>query len=108
LFTRELARRLGDGQVTANCLHPGTVATRFGQSGRPWLRLGTRVIAPVIKSPESGAKTVVYLASSPAVDGQTGGYYVNCRQRRPSGLARRDDLARQLWDVSARLTGLAG
>ena len=107
LFTRALARRLGDSQVTANCLHPGTVSTRFGQSGEPWLRFGMRVIAPVIRSAESGAKTVVYLASSAEVDGQTGGHYVSCQRRQPSGAARNDDLAERLWEVSAKLTGLA-
>ncbi len=107
LFTRELARRLGDGPVTANCLHPGTVSTKFGQSGSPWLRLGVRIAAPMMGSPEAGGRTVVYLASSAAVDGQTGGYYVNGKLRRPSPSARDDDLARRLWEVSAKLTGLA-
>lgn len=106
LFTRELARRLADGRVTANCLHPGTVSTRFGQSGALWLRLGMRVVAPLISSPESGAKTVVYLASSATVAGLTGGYYVSCKPRQPAPAARDDDLARRLWDTSAKLTGL--
>jgi len=107
LFTRELARRLADGPVTANCLHPGTVNTKFGESGEPWLRVGIRVAAPVMRSAESGAKTVVYLASSAAVGGETGGHYVNRKLRQPSPAARDDDLARRLWDVSAKLTGLA-
>lgn len=84
----------------------GAVSTKFGQSGEPWLRLGIRLVAPVIRSPEAGAKTVVYLASSPAVGGQAGGYYVNGKPRQPSPAARDDDLARQLWEVSVKLTGL--
>jgi retinol dehydrogenase 12 len=108
LFTRELARRVADTGITANCLHPGVVSTRFGQSGEPWLRLGVQIIAPVIRSPESGASTVIYLAGSAAVAGQTGGYYVSCKRRVPSRAARNDDLAKRLWDVSAKLTGLVG
>ncbi len=108
LFTRELARRLSGTTVTASCLHPGTVSTRFGHTGRPWLRLGVAIGAPLLRSPQSGARTVVYLASSAAVSGQSGGYYVSCKRRQPSRAARDDDLARRLWDVSAKLTGLPG
>jgi NAD(P)-dependent dehydrogenase (short-subunit alcohol dehydrogenase family) len=108
LFTRELARRLDAATVTANCLHPGTVRTRFGDTGALWLRLGLAVGGAFLRTPESGARTVVYLASSPDEAGQTGGYYVGTRRRRPSRQARDDDLARRLWDASARLTGLAG
>jgi len=107
LFTAELARRCGGSGVTANCLHPGTVRTGFGHTGATWLRLGITVGGPFLRSPASGARTVVYLASSPDVAGQTGGYYVSRRRREPSSAARDDALARQLWDDSARLTGLA-
>jgi NAD(P)-dependent dehydrogenase (short-subunit alcohol dehydrogenase family) len=106
LFTRELARRLGGTGVTANCLHPGTVRTRFGQSGSDALRLGLVIARPFLRSAASGARTAVYLASSPDVDGRTGGYYVNCRLRQPSRTARDDDLAGRLWDLSAQLTHL--
>ncbi|HEX5189482.1 MAG TPA: SDR family NAD(P)-dependent oxidoreductase [Streptosporangiaceae bacterium] len=107
LFTRELARRLDATEVTANCLHPGTVRSRFGDTGALWLRLGLAVGGGVLRTPESGAKTSVYLASAPEMAGQTGGYYVNAKRRRPSRRARDDDLARRLWEASARLTGLA-
>ena len=107
LFTRELARRLDGSKVTANCLHPGTVRTRFGDTGALWLRLGLAVGGGVLRTPESGAATSVYLASAPEMAGQTGGYYVNAKRRHPSRKARDDVLGRQLWDASARLTGLA-
>lgn len=107
LFTTELARRLDGTGVSANCLHPGTVRTNFGQTGSPWLKLGVRVGAPFFRSPEQGASTVVYLASSPEVSGATGGYYVSRRRREPSAAARNDASARRLWDISAQLTGLA-
>jgi retinol dehydrogenase 12 len=108
LFTRELARRLDGSGVTANCLHPGTVHSRFGHTGALWLRLGLAIGGGMLRTPESGARTVVYLANSPEVTAQTGGYYVNCKLRRPSRQARDDHRARELWDISARLTGLAG
>ena len=106
LFTRELARRMEGTGVTANCLHPGTVRTHFGQTGSTWLRLGLMVAAPFLRSPRSGARTLVYLASSPDVAGRSGGYYVSRRQRQPSAAARDDALAGRLWDLSAHLTGI--
>jgi len=106
LFTRELARRLEGTGATANCLHPGTVRSGFGNSGEAWLRYGFALIGPLVSTPEQGASTVVYLASSPEVEGKTGGYYVKRKLRRPSRAARNDDLAVRLWDFSAKLTGL--
>ncbi|HEX9034599.1 MAG TPA: SDR family oxidoreductase [Streptosporangiaceae bacterium] len=107
LFTRELARRLAGTGVTANCLHPGTVATNFGQTGSRWLRLSLVVGRHLLRAPESGAKTVVYLAASPDVATSTGGYYVGRSRRNPSRAANDDELAARLWDLSATLTGLA-
>jgi NAD(P)-dependent dehydrogenase (short-subunit alcohol dehydrogenase family) len=106
LFTRELARRLAGTGVTAYCLHPGTVRTRFGRSGSHALRLGLGIARPFLRSAASGARTAVYLASSPDLEGRTGGYYVKRRLRQPSRTARDDDLARRLWDLSEQLTGL--
>jgi retinol dehydrogenase 12 len=105
-FTRELARRLAGTEVTANCLHPGVVRTGFGQDSRPLLKLGITIARPFMLSPERGADTIVYLASSPDVAGQTGGYYVKRQRREPSAAARDDTLARELWDLSEQLTGL--
>jgi NAD(P)-dependent dehydrogenase (short-subunit alcohol dehydrogenase family) len=106
LFTRELARRLDGTGVTANCLHPGTVRTHFGDTGANWLRLGLAVGGAFLRTPQAGAATTVFLASSPAVADQTGGYYVSCRLRRPSMAARDDERASRLWNISARLTGV--
>ena len=108
LFTRELARRLDGTGVTANCLHPGVVRTGFGRDARPLMRVGITIARPFMLSPERGADTIVYLASSPDVAARTGGYYVKRQLREPSAAARDDDLARRLWEVSERLTGLAG
>jgi retinol dehydrogenase 12 len=107
LFTRELARRLDGTGVTANCAHPGVVRTGFGRESRPLLRLGITIARPFMASPERGADTIVYLASSPDVAGQTGGYYVKRQRREPSAAARDDAAAGKLWEISEKLTGLA-
>jgi retinol dehydrogenase 12 len=106
LFTRELARRLHGTGVTANCAHPGVVRTGFGREARPLLRLGVTLARPFLLSPERGADTIVYLASSPEVADETGGYYVRGQRREPSAAARDDAAARRLWQISEELTGL--
>jgi retinol dehydrogenase 12 len=107
LFTRELARRLEGTGVTANCAHPGVVRTGFGRESKPLLKLGITVARPFMLSPAAGADTVVYLASSPDVADQTGGYYVKRQRREPSAAARDDTAARQLWEISEKMTGQA-
>jgi NAD(P)-dependent dehydrogenase (short-subunit alcohol dehydrogenase family) len=109
LFNRELARRVEGLGVTANCLHPGFVATRFGdQSGGIVQRL-VKIAKPVgAISPEDGAKTILYLASSPEVEGKSGGYYYKNRLATPTKEAQNDADATRLWDVSAQLSGVGG
>jgi NAD(P)-dependent dehydrogenase (short-subunit alcohol dehydrogenase family) len=107
LFTRELARRLDGTGVTANCAHPGVVRTGFGRESRPLLKLGIAIARPFMASPERGADTIVYLATSPDLADQTGGYYVKRQRREPSAAARDDATARKLWELSEKLTGLA-
>jgi NAD(P)-dependent dehydrogenase (short-subunit alcohol dehydrogenase family) len=106
LFTRELARRLHGTGVTANCLHPGFVATRFGdQSGGSVSRLVWLAKFFAI-SPAKGAETIVYLASSPDVAATTGQYYYKCLPTTPSSWAQDDRSALLLWQRSAALAGL--
>ena len=106
LFTRELARRLHGAGVTANCLHPGFVATRFGdQSGGPiahvvWLAKFFAI------SPAKGAETIVYLASSSDVAATAGQYFYKCLPTTPSAPARDDRSALLLWQRSAALAGM--
>jgi len=106
LFTRELARRLHGTGVTANCLHPGFVATRFGdQSGGVISRfVGLAKLFAI--SPEKGAETIIYLATSTAVTETTGEYFYKCRPITPSQAARDDRAALLLWKRSAALAGL--
>ena len=107
LFTRELARRLEGTRVTANCLHPGMVATRLGRNNGLISRLVVTVLKPFSISPEQGARTAVYLASSPEVDGVTGKYFANNQEHRPNRAAQDDDDAQRLWALSETMTGLA-
>ncbi|MHB8439149.1 MAG: SDR family oxidoreductase [Acidimicrobiales bacterium] len=104
-FTTELARRLAGTGVTVNCLHPGTVATHFGRDGDSTgvLSFGLKVIKPFVLTPEKGARTSVYLASSPEAAEVTGGYFVRRRQVQPSKAARNSEAAARLWDESEKL-----
>jgi NAD(P)-dependent dehydrogenase (short-subunit alcohol dehydrogenase family) len=105
LFTRELARRLRDTGVTANCLHPGFVATRFGdQSGALMSRIVWLAKFFAI-SPAKGAQTIVYLASSPDVAKTTGQYFYESISAIPSPAAQDDQAAALLWQRSAALAG---
>jgi NAD(P)-dependent dehydrogenase (short-subunit alcohol dehydrogenase family) len=106
LFTRELARRLEGTGVTANCAHPGVVRTGFGRDASPLLRIGLTIARPFLLSPERGASTIVYLATSPDVAGATGGYYVKSQLREPSKAAQDEATARRLWELSEELAGL--
>jgi retinol dehydrogenase 14 len=106
LFTRELARRTAGTGVTANCAHPGVVRTGFGRDATPLLRIGLVFARPFLLSPERGASTVVYLATSPDVADATGGYYVKSQLREPSKAAQDEATAQRLWELSEELTGL--
>jgi retinol dehydrogenase-14 len=104
-FTRELARRLAGSGVTANSLHPGFVASRLGRDGDGGLlgNIAMTLGRPFAISPARGARTSIYLASSPAVADVTGQYFARCREARPSRVATDDDAARRLWSVSEEL-----
>ena len=106
LFTYELARRLGDRKVTANVLHPGFVATNLARNNGILAKAAMGLMRFFALSPEEGAQTSIYLASSPEVQGVTGKYFVRC-QARPSAPASYDlETASRLWQVSRELTGI--
>lgn len=106
LFTYELARRLEGSGVTANTLTPGFVATHIGMDNN-WLVRMVKTLANLFaKSPEEGAQTNIYLASSPEVEGVSGKYLVDCKPV-PSDAASYDQAtAKRLWEMSAEMTGL--
>ena len=106
LFTRELARRLAGTGVTANCLHPGTVATQIWSGAPTFVKPLLAVAKLFMLSAEEGALTLVHLASSPEVERLTGAYLEKERETEPAPRARDEALAQRLWEVSARLTGL--
>ena len=108
LFTYELARRLQGTGVTANCLHPGFVATNIGQNGVGSVgRSITKLIFSTLGiSPEEGAKTSIYLASSPEIEGVTGKYFAKSIPVRSAPISYDKTLQRQLWEESAKLVNL--
>jgi retinol dehydrogenase-12 len=104
LFTYELARRLQGTGVTANALHPGLVASRFAVNNG-WLGGVLRgLIWAFGIRPEQGARTLIYLASSPEVEGVTGEYFQNEKVRESSPASHDEEAARRLWDISESLT----
>ncbi len=106
LFTYELARRLEGTGVTANCLHPGAVRTNFGSGSSGFFGFMVRALRPLMISPEKGAETSIYLASSPEVEGVSGRYFVKKAEARSSDVSYDERLARRLWEVSAELTNI--
>jgi NAD(P)-dependent dehydrogenase (short-subunit alcohol dehydrogenase family) len=106
LFTRELARRVHDTGVTANCLHPGFVATRFADESGGLISRFAWLAKFFAISPAEGAQTIIYLASSPEVANMTGKYFYKCRPTTPSAAALDDRAALALWQRSAALAGI--
>jgi len=108
LFTRELARRLAGTGVTANCLHPGFVATGLGQRDGGVFGMMVRFTMLFAGPAEHGAQTIVHLASSPDVASVSGAYFISSRQTEPTSAARDDVAAKRLWAESERIAGLVG
>jgi NAD(P)-dependent dehydrogenase (short-subunit alcohol dehydrogenase family) len=105
LFTRELARRATE--LHANCFHPGVVRTGFGKNENGIWKVLTTVAGPFFRSPERGARSLVWLALSDESAGLTGEYVEDEKIAAPSAQAHDDELARGLWERSAELVGLA-
>jgi NAD(P)-dependent dehydrogenase (short-subunit alcohol dehydrogenase family) len=103
LFTRELARREA-GRLTANCFHPGVVRTGFGKNEGLLYRASMTVISPFLRSPDRGARSLVWLAVGDEAAGMTGEYVIDEKVRAPSPAAQDDHLAAELWRRSEELT----
>ena len=107
-FTRELARRVQGEGMTANCLHPGFVASNFAGEAKGlfgWAIGAAKRVAAI--SVANGAKTPVFLCAAPDVEGITGKYFDRCRSVASSKVSHDDVAASRLWSVSERLTGIA-
>ena len=105
LFTRELARRAPE--LHANCFHPGVVRTGFGKDENGIWKALTTLGAPFFRSPQRGARSLVWLAVSHAAGSLTGEYVVDEKVLAPSAQAQDDTLAEDLWERSAELVGLS-
>jgi len=104
LFTKELARRLEGTGVTANCFHPGAVRTGLLQVSPWYYQAAWAAGGMFFLSPDKGADTGVYLASSPEVEGVTGRYFVKRKETKASAETESKEAAARLWDLSASYT----
>jgi NAD(P)-dependent dehydrogenase (short-subunit alcohol dehydrogenase family) len=104
LFTRELAKRAPE--LHANCFHPGVVRTGFGKNENGIWRILTTLGGPFFRSPEKGARSLVWLALSEDAAGLTGQYVIDEKVATPNAQARDEVLASGLWERSAELVGL--
>lgn len=107
LFNKELAYQLKKNtNITANCLHPGNINSNFGKTGNSLMQFLTGTFGFVLTSPQQGAETSIYLATSPLVQGKTGLYWYKKNPTIPSLEAISSENARRLWDISLKLTGI--
>jgi NAD(P)-dependent dehydrogenase (short-subunit alcohol dehydrogenase family) len=104
LFTTELARRLEGTGVTANCFHPGFVASGFNRNNGALMAFGMTLARPFARSTTKGADTLVWLADAAEVSSETGGYFANRKRRQPSAAAQDAAAARRLWELSEQET----
>lgn len=106
LFTRALAHRLEEYDITANCLHPGAVATSLGsQNGGVLAKILPALLKPFFRSPDKGAETSLYLCRSDDVSEISGAYFANCKQAKTKPWVRDDATARKLWSYTEEATG---
>ncbi|MDQ2743794.1 MAG: SDR family oxidoreductase [Chloroflexota bacterium] len=104
LFTYELARRIEGTGVTANVLHPGVISSGFNRNNGFLMRLGMKAVSPFLAKPDKGAETSLYLATSPEVAGVSGKYFARCREATSPPVSHDETIARELWEVSERMT----
>jgi NAD(P)-dependent dehydrogenase (short-subunit alcohol dehydrogenase family) len=106
MFTMALAKRFRGTTMTANCLHPGVVGSRFGSGAGFIMRTAMALGRPFLRSSAKGAETAMYLATSPDVAAVNGGYFYDRRPLAPAAVALDERLAEDLWSWSARAVGL--
>lgn len=107
LFTREMAKRLQDQKITVNCCHPGAVATNMGVSRDTGFgKTITGLLRPFFQTPKEGATTALFLATDPSVADITGEYFYKCRIAKSSKRSQDMELAKNLYELSAKMTGI--
>ncbi|MFX0030924.1 MAG: SDR family oxidoreductase [Candidatus Hermodarchaeota archaeon] len=104
LFTYEFARRFGGNGVTINCLHPGYIRTNMIRNFRKFVKYFFPLISLFVKSPKRGAKTSIYCASSPNLEGVSGKYFKKRKEAKTVRVSYDEELAKKLWDLSVELT----
>jgi NAD(P)-dependent dehydrogenase (short-subunit alcohol dehydrogenase family) len=104
LFTAELARRLEGTGVTANCFHPGLVATGFNRNNGLIMKTAMTFVRPFARNSRKGAETLVWLVDSPDVEGESGGYFFDEKRATPTPQAQDMEAARRLWEISEEQT----
>ncbi len=103
LFSNELAERLKLEGITSNAVHPGLVATSFGSGASGFSSILMWLARPFSKSPQEGAQTSIYLATSPEVSGMTGKYFKDMKPTKPAKETQSNFLATELWKLSEDL-----
>ncbi len=107
-FTLALSRRLAGTGVTATCVHPGYVRTGFGVNNGPLTRFVLWLSSPFARTPEKGAQVLIHMALSPEVEGLTGQYWANNKEKASSALAQDREAQEKLWQLSLEMTGREG
>lgn len=105
LFSNELSRRLEGSGVTSNAVHPGSVATEVTRES-PLLAFGQKLVTGILKTPEEGAATTLFVASDPSVRGKSGRYFADSAEKEPAKSATSVEDARRLWALSERMVEL--
>ncbi len=103
LFSYELAKRLKNTKITVNAVDPGEVSTGLGQQNKGLSSILYWVMKPFIQSPEKGAYTSIYVATSSKLKGVTGKYFRDCKEKEPKPWAKNDEMANKLWTVSLKM-----
>lgn len=105
LWTRHLAKQLEGTGVTVNCVHPGAVSTGLGQQDNVIIgKVLGLVLKPFFRSPDKGAQTSIYVATSPSLEGVTGEYFADCKPKRIKPWGKDDAAAEKLWSFSEAYT----
>ena len=106
LFTHEFANKLNGTGVIVNCLHPGFVKTNMIRNFRPFVKYFYHLVGLFMKSPKKGAKTSIFLASSPEVNGVSGKYFKNRKETKSVKISYDEETAKKLWEISVKLTNV--